>query len=67
MNNVPLTSDHLKKMGIVVVDRIRRTHPNWEAVRKTVPGESFESINYPPEFLPLIATSGDVASSGDKI
>ena len=56
VKNVALSSEHLIRMGKDVVDRIRIKHPNWEPVRKNVPGETFQSINYPPEFLPLIAT-----------
>ena len=55
VQRVQLTSDELKDMGLVVVARIRKAFPNWEAVRKQVPGETFQSINYPVECLPLIA------------
>lgn len=56
VQDVQLGSDELIRMGKAVVERIRKEHPNWEPVRKSVPGETFQSINYPPEFLPLIAT-----------
>jgi hypothetical protein len=41
-------------VGKVILAAIKKAYPSWVQVKNTVPGEQFEAINYPPEFLPLI-------------
>jgi hypothetical protein len=54
MRTVILDKDVRIVMGKCVLDRIRREHPMWNPIKTKVPGETFEAINYPPEFLPLV-------------
>lgn len=54
INTVFLSQAEKLAVGKVILSRVLASYPSWVAVKNTVPGERFEAINYPPEFLPLI-------------
>lgn len=54
VQRVALSQAERLDVGKVILARVRKSFPSWVAVKNTVPGEQFEAINYPPEFLPLI-------------
>lgn len=50
-----LTNSMKLDMGKFIVAKVRKAFPSWEPIKTRVPGEQFESINYPPEVLPIVA------------
>lgn len=55
VNFAILDSDDRKNVGLSIVAEIRKLYPNWKDVKKKVPGETFMAVNYPPEFMGIIA------------
>lgn len=54
VQTVTLSQQERLQVGKLILARVSKCFPSWVAVKNTVPGEQFEAINYPPEFLPLI-------------
>lgn len=54
MENYKLDSNKKMDLGRVVVREIKKKFPYWETQVIKVPGETFNAINYPNEFLPYI-------------
>lgn len=42
-------------LGKVILTKVQKLYPSWVKVKSPVPGETFDALNYPPEFMPLIA------------
>jgi hypothetical protein len=55
VNYAVLDPDDRKNVGLSIVAEIRKLYPNWKDVKKKVPGETFNAVNYPPEFMGIIA------------
>lgn len=59
--------DDRMTVGLKVISEIRKLYPNWKDVKKKVPGENFMAINYPPEFMGIIAKVIDEWGINNKI
>lgn len=42
-------------LGKTILNKVQTLYPSWVKVKSPVPGETFDALNYPPEFMPLIA------------
>lgn len=52
---VSLTQQAKLSLGKAILNKVQKLYPSWVKVKSPVPGETFEALNYPPEFMPLIA------------
>lgn len=52
---VALPQEAKINLGKRILNKVQKMYPSWVKVKTPVPGESFEALNYPPEFMPLIA------------
>lgn len=55
VKKIVFSPDERKDVGTFIVQSIRKEFPKWKDVKNYVPGESFQAINYPPEFLERIS------------
>jgi hypothetical protein len=55
VQHATLNQDDRKNIGTAIITEIRRLYPNWRDVKNKVPGETYPAVNYPPEFLGIIA------------
>jgi len=54
-------------LGTCIKNKITQLYPTWKAIKTKIPGENYSAINYPPEFLPIIAQVVENWGSSKKI
>ena len=57
VKNIQLNIEQKKDLGLIIKKNILKNYPLWKPIKINTPGETYEAINYPPEFLPIISNT----------